>query len=118
MNSRATSVTALREIGRTAFWRFCNTICQEETSLIVLSAAGLSIVLVGVVNRATPSPCSQDPGPIPPIRQCTRDSLFPNGARESPEVDGVIAGALQLIANKFEVGHVGKSALRDPRSLA
>jgi hypothetical protein len=47
-----------------------------------------------------------------------RDSLFPNGARESPEVDGVIAGALQLIANRFEVGHVGKSALRDPRSLA
>src|SRR5258708_32777870 len=66
MNSRATSVTAwglyrsaisaclvyLREIGRTAFWRFCNTICQEETSLIVLSAAGLSIVLVGVVPTA------------------------------------------------------------------
>src|SRR5258708_38447274 len=101
MNSRATSVTAwglyrsaisaclvyLREIGRTAFWRFCNTICQEETSLIVLSSAGLSIVLVGVVNRATPSPCSQDPRPIPPIRQCTPDSLFPKCAPENPEGD-------------------------------
>ena len=32
------------------------------------------------------------------------------GARESPKVDDVIAGAVQLIANKFEVRHVGEKA--------
>jgi hypothetical protein len=32
------------------------------------------------------------------------------GTRESPKVDDVIAGAAQLITNKFEVRHVGEKA--------
>jgi hypothetical protein len=28
----AARLVYLREIGRTAFWEFCNTICQEQTS--------------------------------------------------------------------------------------
>jgi hypothetical protein len=32
------------------------------------------------------------------------------GTRESPKVDDVIAGAAQLVANKFEVRHVSEKA--------
>ena len=59
-------------------------------------------------NRATPSRYNLHLGPIPPIRQ-RAGVLGPGmGTRESPKVDDVIAGAAKLIANKFEVRHIGK----------